>query len=338
MHFYNEAYLLPWWLKHHYSIFDHGILIDYNSTDNSVEICKKLAPNWKIIPSRNTFFEAKAVDLEVMDIEKEINGWKIALNVTEFFVCRDINFFVNYLEQLGVSTCAIRGAVIVDPPNTYSTPPSSGLSLVAQRQHGYFEDRYAEGHISNLSRSRIFHRMKDGAYHPGRHQTNHPTLVHPKGATLNWFAFSPWSNEFINRKLQIKTKIPSSDRDAGRGIQHFVGRQDLEDKLLSEAAKASDLMLDKSYWEIAGGWSQQPTTKGSKSQFSNLDNVTNEQGQRLTGDLSLSAQQHKENLKTIEHLKGELDYYYRKYILLSDSRAVRYAQKVKALLKRMSSF
>ena len=27
-HFFNEAYLLPWWLRHHRDVFDHGVLID----------------------------------------------------------------------------------------------------------------------------------------------------------------------------------------------------------------------------------------------------------------------------------------------------------------------
>ena len=39
-HFYNEEWILPFWLKHHREIFDHGIMIDYNSTDRSVEIIR----------------------------------------------------------------------------------------------------------------------------------------------------------------------------------------------------------------------------------------------------------------------------------------------------------
>jgi hypothetical protein len=41
-HFYNEEYMLPWWLKHHRQYFDHGILIDYGSTDKSLDIIKKI--------------------------------------------------------------------------------------------------------------------------------------------------------------------------------------------------------------------------------------------------------------------------------------------------------
>lgn len=43
-HFYNEEYLLPWWLNHHKNIFDNGILINYGSTDKSVEIIKSICP------------------------------------------------------------------------------------------------------------------------------------------------------------------------------------------------------------------------------------------------------------------------------------------------------
>lgn len=46
-HFYNEEYLLPWWLKHHRSMFDHGALIDHGSTDNSLDICRQLVPEWR---------------------------------------------------------------------------------------------------------------------------------------------------------------------------------------------------------------------------------------------------------------------------------------------------
>ena len=55
-HFYNEEYLLPWWLDHHKKYFDHGILIDYASTDKSVEIIKEICPTWTEVKSKNEFF------------------------------------------------------------------------------------------------------------------------------------------------------------------------------------------------------------------------------------------------------------------------------------------
>ena len=41
-HFYNEEYLLPFWLNHHKKYFTNAIMIDYDSTDNSVDIIKKI--------------------------------------------------------------------------------------------------------------------------------------------------------------------------------------------------------------------------------------------------------------------------------------------------------
>ena len=52
-HFFNEEYLLPFWLEHHSKIFDHGIMIDYCSTDRSVEIIRKFCPSWTIVKTQN---------------------------------------------------------------------------------------------------------------------------------------------------------------------------------------------------------------------------------------------------------------------------------------------
>ena len=69
-HFFNEAYLLPWWLPHHIPMFDHGIMIDHGSTDESVEIVQRLAPHWRIVRSRLTMFDAFLTDQEVMSYEQ----------------------------------------------------------------------------------------------------------------------------------------------------------------------------------------------------------------------------------------------------------------------------
>ena len=89
-HFFNEEYLLPFWLEYHSTIFENGVMIDYCSTDNSTKIINKICPNWKIIKTKNIKsngspnFEAKLVDDEVKEIEKTIEGYKICLNTTEF--------------------------------------------------------------------------------------------------------------------------------------------------------------------------------------------------------------------------------------------------------------
>ena len=85
-HFYNEEYLLPWWLNHHKKYFDYGLMINYASTDRSVEIINKICPDWKVVDSVNKEFAAKDCDEEVEHYEKRISGWKICLNITEFLV------------------------------------------------------------------------------------------------------------------------------------------------------------------------------------------------------------------------------------------------------------
>ena len=84
--FYNEEWMLPFWLKHHREIFDHGILINYRSTDRSVEIIKELCPSWEIRDTRNPDFTAGPVDSEIMDVERDVQGWCVALNIPEFII------------------------------------------------------------------------------------------------------------------------------------------------------------------------------------------------------------------------------------------------------------
>src|SRR5271166_3161862 len=94
-HFYNEEFLLPYWLEHHKLIFNYGVLIDYASTDRSREIIRRIAPHWKVVQSRNSHFHFIEVDKEVMEIERTIPGWKMALNTTEFLIHSDLDKFLS---------------------------------------------------------------------------------------------------------------------------------------------------------------------------------------------------------------------------------------------------
>ena len=131
-HFYNEEYLLPFWLEHHKKIFDHGILIDYHSNDRSVEIIKTICPNWEVVKSRNEFFGATSIDREVEDIEIKINGWRICLNTTEFIIG---NF--NILENISQETnFLIPACIMVDNQTDEFNYPTENNSLVSQRKNG----------------------------------------------------------------------------------------------------------------------------------------------------------------------------------------------------------
>ena len=43
-HVWNEAFLLPYWLRHHRPRFDHGVVIDYASTDGTPDLVRRWAP------------------------------------------------------------------------------------------------------------------------------------------------------------------------------------------------------------------------------------------------------------------------------------------------------
>jgi hypothetical protein len=228
-HFFNEEYLLPWWLSHHVALADDGILIDYGSTDRSVDICRRLAPGWRIVRSRNHFFDARAADLEVMDIERSIDGWKLALNVTEF-LCVDLEeALCELLEGQGERGYGLRGVCMVDPPGVYATDPSYDRPLLAQRTYGYYEEavRSPIVGLNHLSRSRLLHNYPHGDYGVGRHSSLRSSTMHPPGATIRWFGFSPWNDAVIKRKLQIVGKIPEVDAQRGLGVHHKSKLNDL---------------------------------------------------------------------------------------------------------------
>lgn len=212
--FFNEEYMLPWWLKHHKDNFDHGILVDYNSTDRSIDIIKEICPTWEIIPSRNQFFGAKECDDEIIDIEKDIDGWKVCLNVTEFLV-GDYSI-MNDIPDQGIR---IPCSVMVDkfPYNelTYEE------SLIKQKPYGIYHN---EGG-SQVRRPRIVHNKQNEQYPLGRHYSKHDT----EKLQVLWFGWSPFNETVIKRKLQIQTRIPESDKMRGFGAEHITTRKQLID-------------------------------------------------------------------------------------------------------------
>ncbi|SFE61565.1 Glycosyl transferase family 2 [Paenibacillus catalpae] len=234
-HFYNEEYLLPWWLMHHIPLFDHGILINRGSTDGSVEIIRKLAPHWEIRNSRVPDFHAVEVDKEVMDIEKRISGWKMVLNTTEFLVSRYGKQLFPILDSLGGKMYSIRTIVMVDPPGYYRDPVYD-LPLVKQRYHGVFPpDPHA------LYIGRFIHRHKSGHYTAGRHWTTRPYEVFINPTFIMKFSFSPWNGPMRARKLQIGPTIPHAAKTRNIGGHHLFNAQELEARYMAFATITEDL-------------------------------------------------------------------------------------------------
>ena len=226
-HFYNEAYLLPWWLKHHREMFDHGVLIDYASTDDSVAICRELVPNWEIIPSENAHFSALLCDFEVMKHEQRFSdAWKIALNTTEFLVSQD-------LSKVDLTGVRMPGAIMIDTEPAVAL--DSNIPLVDQKNCGAWEKTFdfKAAHIPGMNfptRNRLYHRYAIGAYQPGRHASHLPGLVdgNPEFGAIWWYAFSPWNDAFKARKLGVGSRRDSFDKRYGFGVQHEASRVELD--------------------------------------------------------------------------------------------------------------
>lgn len=239
-HFYNEEYLLPFWLKHHKNIFDHGIMINYGSTDKSCEIVREICPNWKLVDSENNVFDAVLCDFEVMKYEQNFKGFiKIALNTTEF-LCGDHEGLKKLLQKEKYRNSGIYIPTKVVLPNYKGETVNSNQSLTEQFTKGVFHDDMSLDSKEKLklgivSRNRIIHNCEIGAYSTGRHSSFLSRLFklsrNNGHAYIAWFGFAPFSEETIKRRLQIKNRIPLSDKTIGRGRQHQINKDELEDIL-----------------------------------------------------------------------------------------------------------
>lgn len=213
-HFFNEEYLLPFWLEHH-SFFDHGIMIDYYSTDRSVEIIRKRCPTWTIVKTKNTKdgkpnFDAVLVDNEVSELEKTVNGFKICLNTTEFLI----------------PLCAVQLKNVI-----YRIPIVSIMSTKVPTNITEFLN--AELIQPRPDRGcRTLHSKSYLRYIPGRHyiQDGQGPTVQSNEFVILWCEFYPYTQAFLERKLQIQKNMNEKDKQCGIGIQHFIDADTLDKK------------------------------------------------------------------------------------------------------------
>jgi len=210
-HFYNEEYLLPWWLNHHKKYFDHGIMVDYNSTDNSKKIIKEICPTWEIIDSKNKFFDAFLVDAEIEELESKIEGWRIVLNITEFLI-GDFNLLNNEMNE----DVLIRSYLMVDHLENKFKEPDKEKDLILQRYYGIDDDYII--HFRRLRRLSKFSKK----YPTGRHFDGH----HSNNFLILWYGFSPMTDEFLKRKIQIQKNIPKSNINLRLGLHHITNVDD----------------------------------------------------------------------------------------------------------------
>lgn len=206
-HFYNEEFLLPWWLKHHRAIFDHGIMINYASTDRSVELIKEICPHWSIVDSRNLdFADSTAIDREVIEIEKIVGGWRMALNVTEFLY-GNTDHLKDYKENPSPTQYFIGNYVFVDmeDPDRGQTILDPKYPLWKQRYWGY-DDFANTGRGSGPIMSRMNRSIHNYpvTYTGGRHWSG--TAKSFDDLVIFYYGWVDASPAGIKRKSQIATE------------------------------------------------------------------------------------------------------------------------------------
>jgi hypothetical protein len=236
----NEEYLLPWWLKWNKRIFDHGIIMDYESTDRSVEIIKDICPTWEIVTPTNPHnFSIPNNEENFKQIEKRVDGWKCVLNTTEFLFHYNLkeyieNFEKKYPTKVGFTLCPIS---MIDPNPDYNEKLGYSNSLISQKFHGFFEEDFRHNAIyreeDNFNAplipesypfrgSRILHKAEWGKYTTGRHGTNLDDIFYNSDDIfMLWYGFGPRTNEIVSRKAAIRDRVPFDDQKEMRSFHHL---------------------------------------------------------------------------------------------------------------------
>lgn len=275
IHIKNEEYMLKWWLQHHVNKFDGGVVIDYNSTDGSLDLVKKLAPNWTIVKSVNKDFSALNCDIEVFNIEKQIQqqyrgAYVIVLNVTEYLIGDTTKLAHVPFRVQKLVPCDI----ICDMPNEMYKEPDENVSLIKQRFHGVqlpYDDKCRfdpyQSYIDQEAYRRAFddpsfhqkvhfcnrvmrslhnfnlNYMETSMYGTGRHYWGTPC----EDFRILWYGFSPFTRKMLDRKIAIQHEVPAEDKAKGIGPAHNID----DDKALArlnyhqEFAKPLDRLISK---------------------------------------------------------------------------------------------
>lgn len=244
-HFYNEQWMLPWFLNHHKQLFDHGIMIDYHSTDHSVDIIREICPTWDIVTSRNPDFQADNIDIEVNDLERDIEGWKICLNVTEQLIGD-----YTVMDSSKVSEIYVPSIFMVD--TEYRTRVANpDFPLYEQYYYGFsFRDSdqaFLERRSRRLHCTKIPYPTQSTreCMAPGRHYNMYSDL----GLAILYYGWCPFDHGQLGRKLQIQTQIPWIDRQRGWGFHHITNKETLTHRLETEfIPRARDLTQEIEYY------------------------------------------------------------------------------------------
>jgi hypothetical protein len=241
-HFYNEEFLLPWWLKHHNQVFDHGIMIDYHSTDRSIDLIKKYCPSWEIRTTKNEFFDSEPIDAEVMEIEKKLEGWRIALNVTEFLYGNTDHL----ISKDEMTQFLIGNYVFVDMEDPAKGPTYllHDYPLHAQRHWGFDPATVGGGPMPGGAMRRMNRSIHNFPmqYKGGRHFDG--TKRSFDDLMIFYYGWGYIKDQGIERKTQILLKIHEGNSPHHRTKDQFLSELREQKHLCSDLTESLRPILD----------------------------------------------------------------------------------------------
>lgn len=281
MKFYNEEFLLPFWLKHHREMFDTGILINWHSTDNSVDICKELVPDWKIITPKGKTFSTVNGDEESTKAERLLGKmWKCSLNATEFFLCSNMDTLIQVATSNKYRVVyPARVAVLVDKPDSIGRTIDQDKSLILQCKEGiitpcrrkiaglkdikpYVYDGLKLDGDGNWTcvHHRVFHNHEHGRYTKGFHRSKHANHLIGSDYMIAWFLYAPWE-QVRHRIYQWKGQKPESDLKKGWGTHHFRTPKQVDERFDDISWRMEDISRDRRYKDILLRWGKKYAQK-----------------------------------------------------------------------------
>lgn len=237
---FNEEYLLPFWLDYHKRIFDHGIIIDYDSTDKSIEIIKTICPTWEIRRTKNlvdgrVLFETYRIEEECKEIEISVKyGYKIYLNTTEWLI---LNKPLHEILNFNITNkCYLLNVYLPLYENDDNFYPTNTQDFISNFNHKIVSAKEIRGY-------RFIFNRDYGNYAVGRHFTNissdYPTdlssykSLSDIGMCVFWCGYYPINELLWTRKLNVKTNMninieimPELGRNTAR--QHFYSIEDMK--------------------------------------------------------------------------------------------------------------
>jgi hypothetical protein len=263
----TEHYLLQWWFQHHKNKFDLGVVLDFNtdeeSDDNTYELYKKFVPEWRYYKVTQKTISNFLWDVLIEKVERDLltefpGSWITTLNATEFLV-GNLNSLDAYKTKRQV---LIPCHLMNDLVENEGVELDVNVPLLQQRHHGVhykndfphphrgksinlFNEQKPEHVILNTRWMRSIHNYEVGyltnsVYSVGRHFWDLNNCS--KQLAICHMNLSPYNNTFLKRKMHIQRRLTDSDHKADRGIHHRVN----ETKLLARKRFYDQLTIDLS--------------------------------------------------------------------------------------------